>query len=155
MALDSALCAGLTSLQEVADSLMSRSPHDARTAAAWRAFHLADPKAESPVETKARLGLTDAGLDVRSQVVVHVGGRVRRIDLLVEGCAFLETEGVTHHGSREALARDVRRFNELTMVGDGRPILRATYDDIFHRWPTTLAMVRRSVAMWRAANGSQ
>ncbi|MGH3099172.1 MAG: hypothetical protein ACRDMV_24575 [Streptosporangiales bacterium] len=152
MALDSVLFAELTTLPEVADALEARSSHDPRTAAAWRAFHLADPKAESPVETKARLGLTDAGLAVRSQVSVNVGDRVRRVDLLVERCVFLETEGATYHGSREAHARDVRRFNELTMVAEGRPMLRATYDDVFHHWPTTLAMVRRSVAMWRAGN---
>lgn len=97
MALDSALCAELTSLPAVAESLESRSAHDPRIAAAWRAFHLADPAAESPVETKARLGLTDAGLAVRSQVRVRVGDRIRRVDLLVEGCVLFEAEGATYH----------------------------------------------------------
>lgn len=97
---------------------------------------LLDPGAGSPAESVARLILRDAGLHPETQAALRTPtGRNLRPDFLfrAEGLV-VEIEGYAFHGSREAHAEDIRRFNELQGCPEVRRVLRFTATDV-HRHP--------------------
>ena len=90
-----------------------------------RAIELAEPKSESPMETRLRLGLMLAGLP-RPQAQVDLrdpsGCFVARVDLLYpEHRLVIEYDGATH---RESISADNRRQNRL--INAGYRVLRFT-----------------------------
>ena len=96
------------------------------------ALAVAEPLAESPMETRSRLVLIDAGLPrpVAQFVVRDGAGRfVARVDLAypVERVA-LEYEG-DHHRERDTFRRDIDRLNALTALD--WVVVRATARDIY------------------------
>ena len=98
---------------------------------ARKVLELADPRAESPPETRLRLALRGAGLaPVPQHVVLDVRGRfVARVDLaLPEQRLAVEHDGQAVHGRAEAFVPDRRRQNAL--VAAGWTVLRFTAADL-------------------------
>lgn len=112
--------------------------------AEWIARH-ADPKAESVLETLARVALVSARLPVESQV--EIGG-VGRVDLLVAGRVIVELDGWEHHGMPSAFAADRRRDREA--IARGYRVLRFTYSEVVGKPEALVAAVRAtlSAASW-------
>ncbi|MGW0935078.1 endonuclease domain-containing protein [Streptomyces sp. NPDC002666] len=120
----------LVLLAALHDELASRCHGAARARALLPAL---DPGSGSPAETVARLLLRDAGLRPETQAALHTPtGRNLRPDFLfrTEGL-IVEVEGYDFHGTREAHAEDVRRFNELQSCPEIRRVLRFTATDIY------------------------
>ncbi|WP_244318331.1 endonuclease domain-containing protein [Streptomyces brevispora] len=104
-----------------------------RTARARSLLPLLDPLAGSPAETVARLLLHDSGLHPETQAELRTpNGRNLRPDFFfrAEGLV-VEIEGYAFHGTREAHAEDLRRFNELQGCPEIRRILRFTATEIY------------------------
>lgn len=85
----------------------------------------ADPRAESPLETVARVALVEGGLKVQPQAYIDGVGRV---DLLVEDRLVIELDGRATHDSLESFRRDRARDRELIVRGYG--VLRYAYPDV-------------------------
>jgi hypothetical protein len=102
-------------------------------------FPLLDSNAESPMESRVRLILIDAGLPrpVAQYVVFDESGTfVARLDLAYpERKVGIEYEG-DHHRSRGAFQRDLQRLNALRALG--WTILRFGPDDVL-RHPGRIA----------------
>jgi very-short-patch-repair endonuclease len=84
----------------------------------WVAEH-ADPRAESGLESVLRAIVLLAGvLGFEPQVLISDDGFRARVDLGHRGLrVVLEADSFEHHGSRAALVRDCRRYDELTIRG--------------------------------------
>ncbi|HEX2645609.1 MAG TPA: DUF559 domain-containing protein, partial [Candidatus Dormibacteraeota bacterium] len=101
---------------------------------------LAEP-AESPMETRLRWLLVQAGLP-RPQVQVTLPGLRVRADLLYADCLLvIEFDGGNH---RERLVDDNRRQNLL--ISAGYTVLRFTASDLYNRPETIVAQVSGAVA---------
>jgi very-short-patch-repair endonuclease len=128
--LDAAIRDGsIIDLAGVSHALGSR-PGSVRTLP-W--LRLVDGRSESPLETRLRLLLNDAGLPPEElQWPVVVGGRrVARLDLAWPSrmvCA--EADGAAFHGDPHALYQDRHRQNLL--VAAGWTVLRFTWADVVH-----------------------
>ncbi len=96
---------------------------------------LAEPLAESPMETRLRLLIVDAGLPrpVAQFVVLDSGGRfVARVDLAYPSIRLaIEYDGVAAHLEPGAFAHERRRQNAL--IGLGWRLLRFTAGDVYQR----------------------
>ena len=97
----------------------------------------ADPSAESPIETLARLLFVAAGLSFRTQVPIPGIGRV---DFLLEGFLVVEVDGFAYHADRASYRNDRRRTNALTAAG--YVVLRFSYEDLVHHPDRVLAAIR-------------
>lgn len=126
------------------DSLLHEriaSPIDLRDAVAGlpdrvhSLLDLCDARAESEIESIARVGLRAAGLAVEPQVVV---GRAR-LDLLVEGRLAVELDGRETHGGPDAFERDRRRDTAVLLAGI--PTLRFSFAQVMHEWGSVRAAV--------------
>ncbi|MFE6936391.1 hypothetical protein ACFVDT_30645 [Streptomyces sp. NPDC057699] len=119
----------------------------AARARAW--LPLLDPRSGSPAETVARLRLHDAGLYPVTQAVLHTpSGRTLRPDFLFPAQGLVvEVEGWAFHGSREAHAADLRRFNALQSCPEVRRILRFTANEVFHHPARFITEVRAALAL--------
>jgi very-short-patch-repair endonuclease len=108
-----------------------------------RAVELAEPAAESPMETKLRMMLVTAGLPrPRAQVSLYdeTGIFIARPDLCYSAQRLvLEYDGATH---RNSLVADNRRQNRLQDAG--YRVLRFTASDILERQASVVALVRRA-----------
>jgi len=109
-----------------------------------RALGLADPAAESVMETRLRLLLVLAGLPhPRSQVSLRddLGLFLARPDLYYPDARLaIEYDGATH---RESLAADNRRQNR--MFDAGYRLLRFTAGDVLDTPAAVVSMVRRAL----------
>jgi Protein of unknown function (DUF559) len=110
-----------------------------------RVVGLAEPKAESPMETRLRLLLVRAGLPPPEvQVSIHdaEGRFVGRPDLLYRAqCLAIEYDGGNH---RDRLVDDNRRQNGL--VGAGFQLLRFTAADVYGTPDVVAMQVRHGLA---------
>jgi very-short-patch-repair endonuclease len=110
-----------------------------------RALELADPAAESVMETRLRLVLVLAGLPhPKGQVSLRddFGLFLARPDLYYADARLaIEYDGVTH---RESLAADNRRQNRL--IDAGYRLLRFTAGDVLDAPAAVVSMVRRALA---------
>ena len=109
-----------------------------------RAIELAEPKTESPMETRLRLALMLAGLP-RPQAQVDLrdpsGCFVARVDLLYpEHRLVIEYDSATH---RDSISADNRRQNRL--VEAGYRILRFTGPDVLAAPPSVVDLVRKAL----------
>jgi len=137
VAVDMFLHARLVTIPELR-TYVSEHPGAKGIARLRRVVDLAEPKAESPMETRLRMLLVLAGLPrPEVQVPIHdeMGRFLGRPDLLyrVQRLA-IEYDGDNH---RDRLVDDNRRQNSL--VGAGIRLLRFTASDVY-RTPDTVAM---------------
>ena len=110
-----------------------------------RVVGLAEPEAESPMETRLRMLLVNAGLPrPEVQVSIHnASGRfLGRPDLLYrKHCLAIEYDGGNH---RDRMVEDNRRQNGL--VGAGYRLLRFTAADVYGAPDTVAMQVRHSLS---------
>ncbi len=133
--LDSALNGGLIRLSGLREAL-SPLPLSYR-----RLLDLVDGRADSGVETKARLGLRAVNIACRTQVAIPGVGSV---DLLVGERLVIELDGEEWHAGSEAFAEDRRR--DLLLAALGYRVLRLTYQQVMYQWPSVLATVGGLIA---------
>lgn len=111
---------------------------------------LAEPLAESPMETCLRLLLHDAGLPpgIAQYEIRNSGGRfVARVDLAwPELRLAIEYEG-DHHRERGQFRRDVARLNALRAAG--WTVLRFTADDVLRRPDRTVRQIVAAISELR------
>ncbi|MDG4804678.1 DUF559 domain-containing protein [Micromonospora sp. WMMD980] len=107
---------------------------------------LAEPLSESPMETRLRLLLLDAGLGalVAQHEVRHGGRFVARVDLAWPALRIAVEYDGDHHRERAQFRRDVARLNALRAAG--WIVLRFTADDVLRRPEATVALVRQALA---------
>lgn len=110
-----------------------------------RILAMVDERAESGLETIARLALRRLRVKVRSQVVIPSVGRV---DLLIGDRLILELDGRDAHADFE---RD--RTRDRAAVVAGYVVMRAGYHRVLHEWAgieaEILAVIRREEHLWR------
>jgi very-short-patch-repair endonuclease len=143
VSLDSALNQRLLSMADITD-LLGRLP------AKYGAYReLLDPRAQSGLETKARLRLRRYRIPLRSQVAIDGVGRV---DLLIGDRLVLEVDGRRWHSSPEAFDEDRRR--DLELVRGGYLVIRLSYSQVMYSWEAAetviLDLVRRDEHLWSA-----
>ena len=116
-------------------------------ASARAAIEAADPKAESPGETRTRLILIEAGLQVRSQVSIEDSdGLVGRVDFLVGDRVIVEFDGLVKYEGADgklALAREKSREDRLRAAGFR--VVRVTWAELAHP-DRVVRRVRRELA---------
>jgi very-short-patch-repair endonuclease len=99
-----------------------------------------DARAESGVESIARVLLQDAGIAAAVQVVI-VG--IGRVDLLIDGWLIVEIDG-SQHADPAQMRKD--RARDAAAIRLGYRTIRLTYADVVHRWPQALATIRAALA---------
>jgi len=122
-----------------------------RSAVPARIVELADPRAESPMETRLRLLLVLAGLptpELQRELHDEAGHFVGRADLYYpRNRLVIEYDGSVH---RDSLADDDRRQNRL--VGAGFRLLRFTARDVMRTPDRLVSQVRSAIARDPAAH---
>jgi very-short-patch-repair endonuclease len=108
-------------------------------------FDLVDGRAESGVESAARLGFLDARLPFEVQVVVAEG---LRVDFVIDGVVVVEVDGSEFHSGREAFVADRKRDAFLNALG--YRVLHFTYAMILFDWPSVLSTVTMVLRRERA-----
>lgn len=140
VAVDAALNAGRITMADIVEL--------ARTSRERREFLVrhADPRAESPAETIARLRLVQAGFRVRPQAYVDGAGRV---DLEVDGTLLLQIDGYEHHSDRAAFKRD--REKGRAIIKAGRPLLSYAASELLGAYTANIVHdVTRALEEWRS-----
>ncbi len=148
VAADAMLHADLVTLEELRAYVEEREGtggvRNARKAAT-----IAEPKTESPMESRLRMVLLEAGLPrprVQEELLDSRGRVVARPDLAYPSARLgIEYDGVTH---RESLAEDNRRQNML-LREFGVVLLRYTAVDVYNRAATIVEDVRSVLAQRR------
>ena len=104
------------------------SPRHGR-AKALKVARDADYRSANAFETCTRaIANSVPGLCVRPQAWI---GRTARVDLLDKELGIvIECESFAHHGTKEALARDVRRYTDLARLG--YVVVRFTWAQVMH-----------------------
>lgn len=113
---------------------------------------LADARAESPMESEARLVMIDGGLPVPElqYEVVDGNGELRRLDFAwPEFRVAVEYDGVDWHSDPEALRNDRRR--RLALQDVGWTVIAVVFDDVRHHAWDFVARVRRQLVHAQAA----
>ncbi|WP_242624414.1 endonuclease domain-containing protein [Micromonospora kangleipakensis] len=103
---------------------------------------LAEPLSESPMETRLRLPLLDAGLGpvaAQHDVLDPRGRFVGRVDLAWPALRLAVEYDGDHHRERAHFRRDVARLNALRAAG--WLVLRFTADDVLRHPAHTVAAV--------------
>lgn len=135
ISLDAALHTGVVDLAEVAQLIQGLARTNLADREGGRLIALADPRCESPGESRTRLILDEAGLPWRSQVAVHdrQGLFLGRVDFLVGERVIVEFDGAVKYAGaegREALIAEKRREDRLRALGYA--VVRLTWDDLRH-----------------------
>lgn len=114
--LDAVLRAGLVTQHDM--ELFMADRHDRGIVAARRGLELADPRAESPPESRMRVHLVLAGLAPEVQHEVwHEGCRVARVDLAFPAHRLAVEYDGKWHGSLLQVGPDRDRLNRLDAAG--------------------------------------
>jgi very-short-patch-repair endonuclease len=140
VALDSAIQKKKISRAD-AESLCRKTPHG-RTLVP----HL-DGRAESGIETIARLRLR--ALRIKLQTQVSIPG-IGRVDILIGDRLVLELDGRAWHDRPGDFERDRSRDRALTTAGYA--VFRASYSQVMSSWPVLeqqiLTLIRRREHFW-------
>jgi len=113
---------------------------------------LADPRAESPMESEARLAMVDGGLPIPElqYELVDGNGELRRLDFAwPEQRLAVEYDGVDWHSGPEAMRRDRRRHAALTDIG--WTALAIVFEDVRYRPWEFVARINEQLRRARAA----
>lgn len=113
---------------------------------------LADERAESPMESEARLVMLDGGLPVPElQYEIRDGnGQLRRVDFAwTEQGVAVEYDSMDWHGNPDALLNDRRRTAALMAVG--WVVIAIVFDDVRHRQGEMVARINTQLRHARAA----
>ncbi|OBG94985.1 hypothetical protein A5698_16260 [Mycobacterium sp. E136] len=113
---------------------------------------LADARAESPMESEARLAMIDGGLPMPElqYELVDGNGELRRLDFAwPDARVAVEYDGVDWHAEPEALRNDRRR--RLALQDVGWTVIAIVADDVRHRSWDFVARVNRELRHARAA----
>ncbi|WP_175471574.1 endonuclease domain-containing protein [Geodermatophilus telluris] len=125
---------------------LARRPTGRGCARAQEVLPVADPRAESPMESVLRWVVQEAGLPApQLQYVVRdgAGGFLGRADLAwPEQRLLVEFDGDVHR-ERDVFVSDTRRQNRL--VGAGWTVLRFTSSDVLGRPDEVVAEIRRAL----------
>lgn len=142
-AADSALRSGDVTREALCDAAAGAPPH------VRRVLDLADPRASGPLESVLRAIAVEEGWDVVPQWAVTVAGTTYHPDLAdpFRG-VVLEADSFAWHGDRDALARDVVRYNAL--VAAGWRVLRFTWEQVMQS-PSYVRAVLRAMDAEAAA----
>jgi very-short-patch-repair endonuclease len=136
---------GLASRQELQEELLRR-PAGRGCARARRTLPLADPRAESPMESVLRWLVHQAGLpapELQFDVRDAAGAFLGRADMAwPDRKVIVEFDGDVHR-QRDVFVRDVRRQNRL--VAAGWTVLRFTSADVLGRPEEVLAEILRAL----------
>lgn len=110
-----------------------------------RVVRAADRRAANPFESALRGSLLDAGLaSFEPQARLRVRGVVARVDLAdLRRRIVLEADSFSWHGSRSALARDCRRYDELVVAG--WMVLRFAWEQVMFEEAWVVRTVRAAV----------
>jgi hypothetical protein len=143
VAVDMALHSALVELDDLHRYVAARS--SAKGAGqARRVAELAEPRAESPMESRLRVLLVLAGLPrpaVQTELMDERGRFLGRPDLYYASHRLgIEYDGGTH---RESLVADNRRQNRL--LASGYRLLRFTAADVYNRPDSVVAQVRSAL----------
>jgi very-short-patch-repair endonuclease len=114
------------------------------SARARSALAVADPRAESPMESVLRWVLLEAGLPapVLQHVIRSAAGEFRADLAWPDRMVLVEFDGNVHR-ERDVFVRDVRRQNAL--VAAGWTVLRFTSADLLGRPEDVVAQIRRAL----------
>ena len=144
VAVELALRAGVVRLEDVREWARSHPRHRG-LGFVVTALELADPRSESPMETRLRLLLVLSGLprpEVQLPIDDQDGRLLARPDFVYpERRLAVEYDGRVH---RTSLAADNRRQNRL--IEAGYRVLRFTAADILHSPAAVVAQVERALA---------
>lgn len=116
---------------------------------------LADPRAESPMESEARLVMLDGGLPVPElQYEVRDGnGQLRRLDFAWPNeRVAVEYDSADWHDNPDALLNDRRRTAALMAVGWS--VIAIVFDDVRHRQGEMVARISAQLRDARAARAT-
>ncbi|MBB2941260.1 hypothetical protein FB565_000964 [Actinoplanes lutulentus] len=146
VAVDALAGTGRLDLPAVSQLVRERR-HWPRTAQAKEVIRLADSRAGSPMETRLRLLIHDAGLpapEPQYEVRDEHGHLIGRVDLgWPAKRVAAEYEG-DHHRNRDQFRHDLARANELRMAG--WIVLRFTANDVLRNPQKTAAMIAVELA---------
>ncbi|MGW4293171.1 DUF559 domain-containing protein [Micromonospora chersina] len=104
---------------------------------------LAEPLSESPMETRLRLLLLDAGLGPLTAQHDVRGRFVARVDLAWPALRVAVEYDGDHHRERAHFRQDVARLNALRAAG--WLVVRFTADDVLRHPHATVALVRQAL----------
>ncbi|WKG06473.1 type IV toxin-antitoxin system AbiEi family antitoxin domain-containing protein [Mycolicibacterium sp. HK-90] len=113
---------------------------------------LADGRAESPMESEARLVMLDGGLPAPElqYEVIDGNGKVRRLDFAwPEHGLAVEYDGVDWHGNPDALRNDRRRTAALMDVG--WTVIAIVFEDVRYREGEMVGRISRQLRLAEAA----
>lgn len=112
---------------------------------ARHALDRADGRAESPLESRLRLLLVEAGLppDDVQHVIRERGRFVARVDLWYDG-VVVEADGFDYHRGRDDYRGDRRKGQAFARLG--LLLLRFSWEDVVHHPDAVVASVRSALA---------
>ncbi|MUL81116.1 MULTISPECIES: DUF559 domain-containing protein [unclassified Mycolicibacterium] len=113
---------------------------------------LADGRAESPMESEARLVMLDGGLPTPELQfeVIDGNGELRRLDFAwPEQRVAVEYDGVDWHGNPDALRNDRRRTAALMDIG--WVVIAIVFEDVRHREGEMIARISGQLCRAQAA----
>lgn len=113
---------------------------------------LADGRAESPMESEARLAMIEGGLPMPElqYEIVDGNGEPRRVDFAwPEQTLAVEYDGLDWHSGPEAMRKDRRRRAALHDVGWG--VIAIIFEDVRYRAWEFVARIDRELRRVRAA----
>jgi hypothetical protein len=134
------------------DRQLRGRPTGRGSARAREVLPVADPRAESPMESEARLVMIDGGLPIPELQYEAIDGNreLRRLDFAWPDLRVaVEYDGLDWHGDPEAMRRDRRRRMALQDVG--WIVITITFEDVRHRAWDFVARINRELRNVRAA----
>jgi very-short-patch-repair endonuclease len=143
MAADAALREGLVDPPSLAAQL-GRAAGWPGVRQARAVLALADPRAESPLESLTRLALCEAGFPP-PRLQAPIPGTPYRVDMLWPSPRLvLEADGLDKYTDAE-WRREKRREQRLRALG--YRVERVTWDDVVRRWPETRERIRSALRL--------
>ncbi len=149
--LDAALRSGTCNRSELWRAAIEQAGRRGIVAVRELLMHV-DPRAESPMESEARLAMIDGGLPIPElqYEIVDGNGELRRVDFAWPGQRLaVEYDGLDWHADPEAMRRDRRRTAALLDVG--WTVIAIVFDDVRYRAPEFVARIDRHLRHARAA----